>query len=515
MRLLRDILIALLILGLLAGAGALYLFYRVHRAGGSELETWIGRQVIGVFEAHLTPRVGFRSLDYRAPYTVVVEDLTLTAEGRPIASIRRLLLELQQTPRLNQPIQIARIEMDQPKFQFLRDPDRGFIGWTNLVRQDVRANLNSAPPGRRLSDVLVLQHVEIRDGEVVYAVLDGSDPMTLPGITLTMNIPRPSREPGWHEIKGTFKRDPLFTVELDGRLNVDSMLADLRSFRIDAILGPDQYGTLPPAIQKPLREHEITGRLAARLSGQVPLSEPLKSQVGLDLDLQNASMISGKSILPVQRFALRSTLANAVLSAAYEADLLQGTIRGDASMTMTQQLAVKLTWNAENIEMADTLRSMQQGQPEYAGRIKAQGQFGAMLGNLPASISGGGKLSIDRGKLVNLPLIKELVAVVAKIRLGVLVSPQDTAEFVYELRPDHVYLSKLEIVSALVGVRGKGQIFYDKRLNLDVQAGLLEKLQGNLGPIGDLLGAVKLVNYKVTGVVGDPKVTLNPLGVFK
>ncbi len=515
MKLLRDILIALFILALLAGGGAFYFFYKVHRAGGSDLENWIGRQIVGVFEAHLTPKVGFGNLDYRAPYTVVIQDLTLTAENRPIASVRRLLLELGQIPRLNEPIQIARVEMDEPRLQFLRDPNRGFIGWSDFVRPDVRADLNAAPSGQRLSDVLVLQHVEIRNGEVVYAVLDGSDAMTLPGITLSLDIPRPAREPGWHEVKGTFRRDPLFGVEIDGRLNIDTMIADIRSFRMNAALGPEQYGTLPPPIQKVLREREIKGRLVAQLSGQVPLSEPLKSQVKLDFDLLNASMVSGNSVLPVQKLSLRSTMANATIRTLCEASLLRGTIRGDASMALTQPYAVKATWNAANIEMADTLRSVQQGEPEYAGRITSQGQFAAALANLPASISGGGRLNIDRGKLVNLPLIKELVAVVAKVRLGVPLPMQDTADVTYEFRPDHVYLSKMEIISALVGVRGKGQVFYDKRLNLDVQAGLMEKLQGSLGQIGELLGALKLVNYKVTGVVGDPKVSINPLGLGK
>lgn len=515
MRVLRDILIAVLVLAALAAGAALLVFYKIHRAGGSELETWIGRQVVGIFEAHLTPRVGFRSLDYRAPYTVVVEDLTLTAENRPIASVRRLLLELGEVPKLNQPIRIARVEMDDPKLQFLRDPARGFIGWTDFVRPAVRADLNAAPAGQRLSDVLVLQHVEIRNGEVVYAVLDGSDPMTLPGITLSLEIPRPAREPGWHEVKGTFRRDPIFTVDVDGRLNIDSMLADVRFLRMAAVLGPEQYGTLPPPVQKVLREREIKGRLVAQLSGQVPLAEPLRSQIKLDLDLTDASMVSGNSVLPVQKFSLRSTMANAAISAVYEASLLRGTIRGDGSLGIYQPQPLQVTWNVENIEMADTLRSMRQGEPEYAGRIRSQGRFVAMLADLPASISGAGTLNIDRGKLVNLPLIKELVAVVAKVRLGVPLPMRDTADVAFEFRPDHVYLNRMEIVSALVAVRGKGQIFYDRRLNLDVQAGVMEKLQGNLGRIGDLLGALKLVNYKVTGVIGDAKVSINPLGLGK
>lgn len=515
MKVVRTLLIVFVLLILLAGGGALYFFHKIHRAGGSDLENWIGRQIVGVLEAHLTPQVGFQNLDYRAPYTVVIEDLTLTAENRQICFVQRLLLELAEVPKLNQPIQIARVELEDPKLEFVRDPNRGFIGWTDFVRPQVREDINAPPAGQRLSDVLVLQHLEIRNGEVIYAVLDGSDPMTLPGIHLALDIPQPAPEPGWHEVKGTFKRDPIFMLDIDARLNVDSMLADVRSLRLTAALGPDQYSTLPPPIQKILREHEVKGQLVTQLSGQLPLKEPLSAQVKLDLDVQNASVASGKTVLPVQKLSVRSTLANAVVKAAYEAGLLQGTLRGETNLELSRQQAFRITWNVESIEIADTLRAVQQGEPEYAGRVSSTGQFTAMLGSLPQSISGGGKLNIDKGRLVNLPLIKQLAAVVAKVRLGVAVSPQDTAEVLFDFHPDHVYISKLDMVSALVGVRGKGQVFYDQRLNMDVQAGVLERFQGGLGQIGDILRAVsgKLISYKVTGVVGDPKVTVVPLGL--
>lgn len=518
MKTLRTILIVLFVLALAAGGGILFVFYKIHRGEGADIENWIGRQIIAVIEAHVNPRVGFKTLHYQAPYTVVITDLTLTAENQQFLSIRRILLELAEIPKLDKPIRIARVEMDDPKLQFLRDPQRGFIGWSNFVQQKVRSDLNAPPPGQRLSDVLVLEHVAVRNGELVYQQLgDGSDAMVLPGVNLALDIPRPAKEPGWHELKATLKREPLFTVDLDGRLNIDAMRADLKFLHMTADLGEEQYPTLPPQIQKLLREHDVKGHLVTDLNGQLLLSDPGQSELKTKVELTSASIASGKAILPVQRFALQATMANANVNATYDANLLRGTLQGAMTTSLKQPQPLQLTWAINGIRLEDTLRAIQKGEPEYAGRVVSTGQFNAMLANFPASISGGGNLNIDQGRLVNLPVLKQLLLLVAKIKFGIQLTSNDLAEVQFEFRPDHVYLSKLNVVSALLAVRGKGQVFYDQRLNLDVQAGVLEKLQGSLGRIGDLLGAIggKMVSYKVTGVVGDPKVTINPLGLGK
>src|SRR5690606_30034942 len=107
---------------------------------------------------------------------------------KPIIAIDRALLELAELPQYGQPIQIKTIELDAPHILLAQRPAEaggGLIGWSGFVR--TRQEREQAPTGQRLSDVLRLRHVAIRNGQIVYDAGDGTPPMTLPGIELNLD----------------------------------------------------------------------------------------------------------------------------------------------------------------------------------------------------------------------------------------------------------------------------------------------------------------------------------------
>jgi len=120
----RTLLIAILVVvgALIAGGAALW--YRVGESGTSDLEQWLGRQVVGIIEAHITPRVAFESVDYQAPKTVVVTGLDVSTNGTSLITVKRLLLELAplagtatlaiESPRLDE----VRLTLDPARFDF-------------------------------------------------------------------------------------------------------------------------------------------------------------------------------------------------------------------------------------------------------------------------------------------------------------------------------------------------------------------------------------------------------------
>ena len=95
-----------------------------------------------------------------------------------------------------------------------------------------------------------------------------------------------------------------------------------------------------------------------------------------------------------------------------------------------------------------------------------------------------------------------------------LANPFDRASFKFALQPDHVAISKSEVVTAMMAMRATGKVYYDGRLDLMVNAGAMEKVQAELGPIGELFGTLsdKLVQYQVTGRVGQPEIAVRALG---
>ena len=73
--------------------------------------------------------------------------------------------------------------------------------------------------------------------------------------------------------------------------------------------------------------------------------------------------------------------------------------------------------------------------------------------------------------------------------------------------------SQLETGALLA--RGKGLITYQMDLDLNINAGPMEKLQSLLGKVGKVIGEItdQLVTYHVTGKINAPKVKVKPLGV--
>ena len=608
----------------------------IGRAGSTELEQWIGRQIVGVLQAHITPRVGFVSLDYQAPSTVVVDGFVLTAEDQPIITVARLLLELAEVPRTGKPIQIQRIELDGLDVRVVTGVDGELVGWRDFIQSTVLQDAGSVPEGQRFSDVLVLRHVEIRDGEFTYQAA-ASEPFTLSDINIALDTPPVSDQPGWYALGGTLRREPLLAVELDGRINLDTAVLDVGRLEARASLRQESYQTLGQAERSLLDRYQPQGELTVTMQGQVPLHRPRAAtgQATLDLqdasatlgkvplrfdalqvrleaiadkpdwyplactlkreplfvaklvgrinpdtavldisnldaraslrkesydtldqaersliqryqpqgeltltmqgqvplkqpravigrarfDLKDASLLLGKTYLPCNTFGLRLKAADGVAALEYEATLLGGQGAGRATVGLDAGHPIDMSWKVEDIRIEETLRLMKQDQPQYAGRVRSEGGLRGQLTSLPDSLSGEGSLDIDQARLVNLPVVKNLLALAAKAKstIGMDAGANDTAHADFTLKPDHVDVTEAEAITALVAFRGKGRIGYDGRLDLEVNGGMLEKFQDRLGRVGDLLKKMsdKVVTYQVRGTLSDPKVSVKPLMLGK
>ncbi len=276
------------------------IWYYLGRKGSSDLENWIGRQLLVVLHHYINPEVQFANLDYRAPRTVVVQDLTITAQDRKILHVARAKLELAEIPRYGRPLRIQEIQLDDPQFAFITSAHGGFVGWSHFVRS--KPHRQSIPAGQRLSDVLVLENLAVSNGEIVYeSGPSPKDRMTLPGINLKLSTPGVAAERGgWHNLACHLEREPLFDARINGRINLDDGLLEIAKLQLAASLSEKQYTTLPPALQSFLREHEVSGALTASGQGRIPLSDPAQSSGTLQAELRDAHVSYHDAVLPVK-----------------------------------------------------------------------------------------------------------------------------------------------------------------------------------------------------------------------
>lgn len=438
----RKLFLALVLLAIAAMTTSV-IWRTVGSAGTSGLENWIGRQIVGVLQNYITPQIAFESLDYQAPATVIIQPLTLTADGQPMITVQRIELTLAERPRRGEPIQIERIHLTRPQVNFVRNDAGDFIGWSNFVRSSPQTTPTTPATHTRFSDILVLRRVEIDNGTLLYDDADPTTaPMTLPGISVALNTAPEPDQPGWYALDGSMGRPELFELDLTSRVNVNTSVLDISALTFSAGLTEDAYGSFPPALQNSLRTHNIQGHLRLTLAGHLPLNTPLQASGHCDASIDN----------------LRVTSGNRIWSAK------------------TCQL---------NIQTAND-------------------------GALPAT----GNLNVDGARLMHLPIVAQFLDVLDKATPGLEANPTDQARVEFTLHEDHAELTKAEVLSTVIALRGTGQVNYAGTLDLRVNAGVLERVESKLGALGDLIGAVrdKLIAYKVTGNVSAPKVTVSTLG---
>ena len=321
---------------------------------------------------------------------------------------------------------------------------------------------------------------------------------------------------GWHTITARAKRDPVMNLVLDGRLNPAEKLLEIADARLNVQLTKEHYNMLSKGMEKACCDYELTGRMQIAARGRVPLRELAAAEGRATVDVTDARMIFGDVVWPMQRLEMQADLAGRAAQVQFTAQLLGGSGQGSAQFALDGDQAFKGSWRLEQVRLQDTLRVAQGGRPRYAGLLTTSGEISGQAARIEQSLAGSGTLSVTQANLVTLPIVSDIIRTLNRLPVPV-DRDGDEARVDFTIHPDHVMMTKAELDSPLVMLRGKGRVFYDNRLDLDVhaQSGVMEEVTSRLGQVGDLLNAVnkQAVTYGVTGTTDNPHLTVKPLGL--
>ncbi len=192
--------LVLVALSLGASAAVLLLYRHAER-----LDDWLGRQVIGIANNHLSPDLDFGSLEFHAPGIITLHDATLTARaeagaeggdadgdgnGVRVLDIGRLEIALGEMPRIGRPLKIVALTIEDGAIRIHRDPETGEIaGLLPIVDEDLgKKDDEGGVPGEfRLSNVMRLEQIDLVNLSIEYREGD-APPMRLTGITTKLLI---------------------------------------------------------------------------------------------------------------------------------------------------------------------------------------------------------------------------------------------------------------------------------------------------------------------------------------
>lgn len=507
----RVVLLVIAIGAAVAGAVAVRSLLGSH----GRLQRWCAAQIVDIVNAHLTAVLSCDSFTYTYPNTLDLSAVALTSDGKPIISADAIRIEFAQIPRPGRPIVISSLSLKRPVVRLIEQQDGSLLGLSDLVKKSKGAK-QSDGGSTQLSDVLAITAISIAGGTFQYEPWQ-QPPMRLTPLTLQMN--RSPAAPGdkdagagWYNFKADAALDPVVDVKADAGLNLNTGDLKLNELSVSNTLTPAQYQVFPPNIQEILRKYELKGKLHGSASGMVPLADTEKTDLSMTVDLKDASATFGDFLLPLDSVHATGTVSQAMIDfPTIDVDAYGGT----AKMTARQWLEgdrgghFEVGVDATDMKIEDSVKSPDPDKPVHSGEVWFSAQVLGSALDLPASLSGAGTGTLKNGRLKLLSVLSLL------FKKSPDLPANDHGEVEFEVTPDAIKVTKLSLMGRAIGVTGAGSLFYSGDLNMLVNAGPVERMEGAMGPVGEMLSLFtdRLVPYQVTGRALDPKVAAKPLGI--
>ena len=513
-----------LLLVLIGGGAAAYFLLKPGAlkqavGGQTRLLDYLGAQVVGVANTHLVPELSFETIRYDPPYTVTLGGVRLrAADGTDVLDLGRMVVVLGETPSVGRPIRVARLELSNGAVNLIRDASSGGLrGLSPLVEPTERVrDETAAKPEFRLESVLVLQKIAISGIDLIYDAGDGSAPMRLDALAAELDIvPATDAGSGWYELDLTSGREPGLELDFDGRINIETFDLALNRVVAEAELDDATATTLPPQLAALIGRYQLRGAMRATVTGRVPLLAPGSAELDLEASLERGRGVFGEYQIPLDSVGVRAGMSSGVVDLR---DLTVSSLGGVAAANGRIVLGgdARVQWDAEGLELRELLASRPAGPPpKMAGKVDTTGTARFPLGDPLGGLSGAGRIDVREGRLVNIPVISDLVRVMEVTGLTDGAVFRDSFTSPMTLSPAGVTLDDFELRTPAVHARGSGTVGFSGSLDFSVNGGPIEAIQNKLGKVGDLLGKLtdQVLKYRIRGSVAEPSVSVQPLGI--
>ena len=493
------------------------------------VERWIGQQLRALAAAHLVPTFAFDDLTYRFPRTIILRGVRLTSpdpespsEAIEILAMDSLILVLSDIPRPEEPFRMQRLELARPELQLVRisagEASGRLLGFSRLLKEDPEASAAPGPPPARPSELFQVRVVSIEGGRVQLDSRAGSDAIMLIDGIVSKLLLQPE-DAGAYAVDFSLDHHPVLNLALRAKLLVDDQRLEVDTLSSTLRLARDNDHYLTPPMQKILAESDITGHLTVDATGSVALDDAEPSHLRAHLVLSDAGIAAGDYGLALDRADCRLSVADRALKIEELAiDTLGGRASVRGSVELDETLASALHFEGRDLQIGDLLRGAQdpQGVPSYSGLLDFSGTLRGPLAAIDRRAGGHGRLSLRKARLARLPTLSTIdeaidpaaEAAMKKERRG-----HDVLSLGFSLEGDRARIEKLRVNSRWYGLRGHGDVGFDAKLDLAVDGGPVQRLENELGAVGDVLGEITetLIRARVTGRLGEPDVDIEVL----
>src|SRR5690606_9032296 len=173
--------------------------------------------------------------------------------------------------------------------------------------------------------------------------------------------------------------------------------------------GPQQAAAGRPRVAESVREHDLRGQLAVDASGQLALDNPWRSRLTVEGRVRDGQVAFGRTRWPAGELSVRAQLADGQASVALDGRALGGEARATAQLGVEPPRRGSLEWRVSNVRLEELLHAAGGRESPYAGVLNGSGEAAGALSDWRSTLNGGGQLEIRDGRLVRLPVIRQIV----------------------------------------------------------------------------------------------------------
>ena len=370
---------------------------------------------------------------------------------------------------------------------------------------------------------------------------------------------------GWYRISTKIDRTPIVSIELDMAMSIDTLDLVFKQATLNTTMNEENYKILPPQVQEFATAHSITGDLAVQTSGYLDIDDPLEGPLLINLSLTDGTITSEEEQLDVKSLGGSGRLADdeltfddiqgSILKGSVYADFMlrladgavptgirrpetdaqaaagtdpgsgrgtpdpgKGQAPSDTSAVQQLRRENRAFSIISGIQLKDIdLETLTQRRPErkrLLGKLTLDVEAVGRVTEWPKTLHGDGELQVRDARLTGVGLVSGLASAMKLVTRQP--RHQDRLDAIFDLTPTGVEISRLNLVTSTMAVRGAGVVGFDDSLNLILNGGPLERIQESLGAVGHALGRVtdRVIRYQVQGTTERPVVHVRPFGLF-
>ena len=546
-------------------------------------EPMIRKQVLEIASDLLKPRIDIARFEYTFPLSVKILELRIVSASKTDAEVVILQapevdIILDRLPILGGPIVFREFRLEGATARFLSTQNGELLGWSDLLKADDPSEDDEND--RPISDIFAIDKIAVKSFTAEYALVGVEEKMVLDGLDFEIDSKSKrgsksidlGRGPGWYEVDTRLNREGLFDISVDGGLDIDTLMLDIRKLDLDLIVDDDSTSYLPPQLQGIVKARRVDGRIDASISGTIDLDDARRDDTKFSIQMRPTRLAIDDYNIEITKGTMEGRFKDEVLRIdPISISLFDGTItatakiadeehrgvpdavasrtsnsgdvpepaaleRGereiagqkaiqnlskdfvpsnafDAALKVATGLRMFATLDVDRIQLSKIHRTKEETTEQVSGLFSAGIEADTNLGRPLVTLGGGGEIEVVQGVFKSGPLISGL----AKLMRVVTFSSQekDWLTTTFLIRDRKIEIQTLDALAGAIGLRGTGSVGLDGTLDLSLNGGPLEGLQATAGTVGRLTGWItdRLAKYVVTGSVEPPEISVAPLGI--